>query len=364
MKAPQSLVGSLARATPLLRFRNRAILFGVLIALATLSAFVPERYRAAVTLTPTDPSSLGLSGALGQLGAVTNVFGNQAAVEVALRVGNSFSVREDVIRQTDLMNRLHKEDKLAVHRWLADRIQVRSLRGGIVLIEITLTDPVLANDLVGAYAGEIRQRLSEISRLQTAYKREVLEKLVVEAGDRLDKAQNRYNSFRLGLRSVLPETASGVVNQRILQLEAALRARQIARSTALTTFAPDNRAIKQLDAEVAALRRELADVRNTSPSRNSSLGQAVQTSSQLFKMERELGIAKSLYDSYMRFLLGTSVEDLTSTANVRILEPPFVDTERQIWWPGAALAILLIAIWGIIEFFRLRPPPGAKVHRP
>lgn len=360
MKAPPSVVGSLAQAAPLARFRNRAILFVVLIALAVISAFVPERYRAAVTLTPTDPSSLGLSGALGQLGAVTNVFGSQAAVEVALRVGGSVSVREAVIKRTKLADRLDEDDLIELHRWLADRIVIRSLRGGIVLIEIKLTDAKLGRDLVAAYAEEIRQRLSVISRLQTAYKRDVLEKLVVESGERLELAQARYDRFRLGQRIPLPETSLPTVNQRILQLESAIRAKQIARKVALTLFAPGNQAIVQIDTEMNALQRELGQVRATSPSGDPNLGQVVRNSSQLFRLERELNIAKGLYDSYMRFLQGTSVEDLTSTANVRVLEPPFIDTERQLWWPGASFAIFLAVLWAAIEFYRLRPPPSSR----
>lgn len=358
------MVGSLAGIAQLSRFRNRAILFLVLIALAAVSAFVPERYRAAVTLTPTDPSSLGLSGALGQLGAVTNVFGSQAAVEVALRVGGSVAVREAVIARTKLAQRLDEDDRLALHRWLADRIVIRSLRGGIVLIEIKLTDQALARDLVSAYAEEIRQRLSAISRLQTAYKRNVLEKLVDEAGVKLALAQARYDRFRLGLRVPLPETSLPTVNQRILQLESAIRAKQIARQVASTLYAAGNPAIVQIDAELGALARELAAVRATKPSADPNLGQVVQTSSQLFRLERELNMAKSLYDSYMRFLQGTSVEDLTSTANVRILEPAYIDTDRQLWWPGATLAIFLAALWAAVEFYRLRPPPGRKVTQP
>lgn len=355
------MVGSLAAAAPLSRFRNRAILFLVLIALAAITAFVPERYRAAVTLTPTDPSSLGLSGALGQLGAVTNVFGSQAAVEVALRVGGSVSVREAVIARTKLGDRLDEDDPIKLHRWLADRIIIRSLRGGIVLIEMKLTDAKLARDLVGAYAEEIRQRLSVISRLQTAYKRDVLEKLVVEASERLEQAQARYDRFRLGQRIPLPETTLPTVNQRILQLEAAIQSKQIARKVALSFYAPGNPAILQIDAELRALERDLAQVRATSPSSNANLGKVVQNSSTLFRLERELNIAKGLYDSYMRFLQGTSVEDLTSTANVRILEPPYIDTERQVWWPGASLAIFLILLWAAVEFYRLRPPPGRQM---
>jgi hypothetical protein len=109
------------------------------------------------------------------------------------------------------------------------------------------------------------------------------------------------------------------------------------------------------------LRAQLAQVETTNISQDDSVGRAVASSTQALRLDRELRIAQSLYDSYMRFLEGTSVEDLTSTANVRVLEAPFVDTERQINWPFAAAALALTLLLAAIEFYRLRPPVGDRV---
>ena len=109
------------------------------------------------------------------------------------------------------------------------------------------------------------------------------------------------------------------------------------------------------------LERQLADVRRTNPTQASTIGQAVSSSSKLFKLERELGLARTLYDSYLRYLQGTAVEDLTSTASVRILEEPYIDTSRQFYLPAAAAAAGFFLLWMAIEFYRLRPPLGARL---
>ncbi len=361
MTPPRSLVGSVAGMRLFASFRMRALVFGLLTLICLALALFPERHRAAVTLSPTDPGSLGLSGTLGQLGAISNVFGNQAAVEVALRVGNSVYVRDIVIKQLKLADRLGEHDRRDLHRWLERKVEVRSLRGGIVLIEMKDRDSALARDVVRVYASATQARLAQISRNQTAYKRDVLEQLVADASKQLAVAQSAYDAFRLRNSAPSPQIAIESVSQRIPMLENGIKAQEIQLSTALQLYGEENQIIRQMRAQLAALRRQLAETRATAPGDDSTVGRAVSTSSQLFQLERELITARTLYDSYLRYLQGTAVENLTSTANVRILEPAFVDTERQVWWPALAAAIASLLLWGAVEFYRMRPPLGAPL---
>ncbi|RZI61341.1 MAG: hypothetical protein EOP94_00880 [Zymomonas sp.] len=342
------------------RFRNRALIFGLLTLLFVVLAVFPQRYRAAVTIAPTDPQSLGLSQTLGQLGAISSVFGNQAAVEVALRVGNGIYVRDLVIKDLNLGKRLGIANRRELHRWLSKRVNVRSLRGGIVVVEMNSRDPEFARDIVGAYGSGMQERLAEISRRQTGYKRRVLEQLVKDASVQLATAQSNYDAFRLRNNNPLPAVAVEAVSQRISMLESAIKAKQIDIEAARQLFADNNPVIRQLSSEQNTLRRQLGEVRATSEVDVVSVGRAVSTSSQLFKLEREVTVARALYDSYLRYLQGTAVEDLTSSANVRMLEPAFVDTDRQVWWPAVAAAIAILLLWAAIEFYRLRPPVGAR----
>ena len=155
MTPPRSILGSIVKWRWFAHFRNRALTFVSALAICVALALFPQRYRAAVTLTPTDPGSLGLSGTLGQLGAINNVFGSQAAVEVALRVGGSITVRDMIIRNAKLESRLGKTP-LQLHRYLHDQVVVRSLRGGIIEIEMKNRDADLARLIVTDYAQAIQ----------------------------------------------------------------------------------------------------------------------------------------------------------------------------------------------------------------
>jgi capsule polysaccharide export protein KpsE/RkpR len=360
MTPPRSIISSIAQMRIIQENMPRRLLFAGLLTIALLFSAFPERYRAASSLTPSDPNTLGLSGALGQLGAMNSVFGNQAAIEVALKVGRSVYVRDTVMRRTRVDQRLGLS-RIEAHRWLADKVEVRSLRGSILLIEMHHRDADLARDLVEAYADATRARLAEINRRQTEYKRSILMKLVSDSSNRLARAQNAYDGFRLRTRYADPEAAMVAIGGRIPVLEAAIQAKDVQLNSARKFYTDENMIIRQLVSERDALVDQLAEAKAINPDESNSVGRVVKASTEADRLERELYVSKLLYDSYIRFLQGTSVEDLTSEASVRVLEAPFVDTERQFDYRWLALATAIAMLWAAVEFYRLRPPVGDRI---
>lgn len=356
---PRTIIGTIA-ALPVIRHPWwRRVLTGLLVTICAVLAFFPQQYRAAVSLTPTDPTSLGLSGTLGQLGAVGSVFGNQAAIEVSLKVARGEYVRSLVARQLDLTTVLGKSP-VEAHRWLDRKVDIRALRGGIIQFETKQRDPDFARRLVAAYGTAVREQLAIIARNQTVQKRDILIRLVESASERLARAQSAYDAFRLQTRYSSPQAAIYAAGDRIPQLEDTIRSKEVQLS-AMRQFATDeNMRVRQMRAEIASLQSQLAEARSTSPVNRSSVGQVVRRSTQVDKLRRELDLSQSLYDNYTRYLQGTSVEDLTSTANIRILEPPFIDTARQFNTLPLALALVILLLGLAVEFYAARPPLGER----
>lgn len=359
MTPPGSIVDNLSAHRVLGRALYRRVLLAILTVVLAILTLFPREYRAAVSLTPTDPSALGLGGALGQLGALTNVFGSQAAVEISLKVARSVEVRRLVISRLALLKNGRFRDEMAAERWIDREVDIRSLRGGILQISTTMSDPAFAQQLVGALATATRERLAQISQTQTAYKRRVLEQLVGEAGDRYSRAQAAYDQFRLRTRYSDPGTSIEAIGQRIPAIQAAIKAREVDLRAAQQFGTAQSFAVQQIQAEIGALKSQLREAESLGSGDPYSVNRVVTQSTQVEKLERELNIARSLYVSYQRFLEGTSVEDLASGANVRLLEPPYVDPAIQPRTLPLALLILVILGWGTIELYQWRPPIGA-----
>lgn len=359
MTPPRSIVDNLSASRILGQPWLRRVLLGVLAAALAVLTLFPREYRAAVSLTPTDPSALGLSGALGQLGALTNVFGGQAAVEISLKVARSVEVRQLVIDRLGLMRGDRFDDPQAAQRWIDSEVDIRSLRGGILQMSTKMDDPVLAKNVVDALATATRDRLARISQTQTAYKRRILERLVGEAGDRYASAQDAYDRFRRQTRYSDPGTSIEAIGQRIPDIQAAIKAREVDLRAAQQFGTTQSFGVQQIQAEIAALRTQLREAESLDASNPNSVNRVVVQSTQVEKLARELNIARSLYISYQRFLEGTSVEDLASGANVRILEPAYIDPARQFRTLPLALLVIVLIAWATIELYQMRPPVGA-----
>jgi capsule polysaccharide export protein KpsE/RkpR len=313
------------------------------------------------SLTPTDPGSLGLSNTLEQFGALNSVFGKQADVEVALRIGNSIYTRERVILDLSLESRLDMS-KIELHRWLEDKVEIRSLRGGIILIQMDDTDKKMAQEIVAAFTDATRDELAKIMQRQTKYKKELLEKLVAESGLRLSKAQSEFDAFRLQNGYADPGASIGTISGRIPQLRSSIEGVDQRIAAASRLFTPENIAIVQLQGERDALTEQLNEALDKRPGVGAgTVGEVVDASTKAYELDRELKVARSLYTNYIRYLEGTTVEDLTSKANIRLLEQPYVSTERQYRWSLLAAAAALFLLWMAIEFYRLRPPLGAPI---
>jgi capsule polysaccharide export protein KpsE/RkpR len=334
----------------------RRIVLGVAVVILLVLTLVPEHERAVATLAPTDPAALGLSDTLGQLSAGTSVFGSQAALDLTVKIGRSVYVRDAVSRRLGLEKRLGK-DRLHVMRWLDSKVDLRTQRGGIIQMEMSDANGEFALQVLNAYTTEMRARLASIARQQVAYKRSVLDKLLSDSYDRFERARVTFDNFRRGTEYADPEGALSQIAGRIPGLEQEILAKQRQLDT-FRAFATDsNPQVRNVTAEIASLQRQLAQAQSQRQ-QNGSLGEVINESNKSAQIRKEYDFARDLYYNYKKFYEGTIVTDLTASANIRILEPPYLDPARQFNLLPLCLAVLLALVGLAVEFYRLRPPVG------
>jgi uncharacterized protein involved in exopolysaccharide biosynthesis len=367
-----SIIGRLSHMPVLREPGRRRIVFTILVALCALLTLFPQRQRAAMSLTPETPPSFPLStgfnfgSTMGQMsGGLSSVFGNQSSIEISLKMAGSAYVRNRVADRLHLDARLGMS-RIRVLRWLDRKVDVQSLRGSILEIEIKLSDGALGREIVAAYGDALRDQLAGIGRKQTISKRDVLIKLVEEASSQVEKAQADYDAFRLRTRSSAPQASVSAFGERIPMLEQMIRSKQVDLA-AQRQFATDqNMRVRQLLTELEALRAQLAEAKSTAPEASASepsasVGSVVRESTQGERLRRDLAFAQLLYDSYSRFLQSASADEMTSNINARVLEPAYIDPARQYNKIPLVLGVLVLLLGLAIEFYNLRPPVQHRV---
>lgn len=355
MRQPRFLITGMAESGWLSPLRRRLIIAVLLILCAVLTLF-PERYRVSETIIPTDPTQLGLGSALGQLGAVNGFLGGQMALEVSLDVARGQSTRHEVAERLHLVKRLGLKNIRQADRWLSNEVDIRALRGGLLEISMKNKDSAFALQVVDTYTQVLRGQLGGINRNQTAYKRKVLAKLVSDSRDRLDRAQTAYDAFRRQTRYSEPSASIAAIGARIPQLQAQIEAKQVELATQRQFNTDNSMAVRQILAEITALKDQLAQAESLDPQQSTSVGRVVAQSTEAQALEREFLVARNLFYDYRRLLQGTDVERLTANATVRVLEPATVDDARQINFIPLMLGLFILCAGVAIEFYYLRPP--------
>lgn len=359
MTPRRSLVGQITGHPWFVNNLRRRTIVVVIVAACAVMTFLPERHRAVVTLSPTDPKTLGLGGTLSQLGSGNSAFGSQAQLDLMVKIAKSLYVHQDVVHKMDLTHRKDLGELEAV-RWLDHHVEIRTLRGGIVEIEFVDPDQAFSKKLVAVYADSIRAQLAVIARQQTDYKRKVLEDLVTQSDDRLNKAQVAYDAFRRTTHYADPRGAVGELSTRVPTIEHDIRDKERELATYSQLAGPENMQIRSTRAELAALRGQLAEAQSEQLGVNGSLGQVIEQSTQAQHLKHELDLSRELNYSYLKYLQGTAVEDITSDANMRIIEPAYIDPDRQMNMMALMLGVLVLLTGLSIEVYRLRPPPGDR----
>ncbi|WP_374944713.1 hypothetical protein [Sphingomonas sp.] len=324
-----------------------------------LLTLFPERHRALVKLTPPDSSAQGLAAVLGGLGASYSTLLTAQPAEIDLTVARSWDVLRAVAARLNLINGKTPRDEVGRTLVKLDRkIEITALRGGILQIEMKDRDPDAALAAVDAFATVLRQRLSDLSKRQVAYKREILDQRLAEAERGVQQAQTQLTAFRRVNALPAPQEQLSQAVVTLNTLEGSLQAKEAELATLQRFAGPENYQVKRLQTEIAVTRRQLAEERSRQQSSGSGASAAnlVEINTRYGDLLRNLSFAQSLYQSYIRYLEGSAVEELTAQYSLERLESTHLDPARQYNAIPLALLILVLLLATAAELYMVAPP--------
>jgi hypothetical protein len=347
------------------RWRRRAYALIALV-LAVLTVF-PQPYVARAKILPQDSNSIGLGSMMnalgGQLQGFASLFGGaKQQIDMYLAVGRSDEVTVAVIRKLKLAGPGAHGSERSARVALAKKVDVHSLTGGMIEIEVRTRDAAEAEKLTGAYVEAISDRIVALGKDRVERKRAVVMQRFKEAADRVTETENALNEFRRRNRLAEPQTELGSALSVRAGLEAQLQAKQVELTTLQKFQGPENPQLMAVQSQVASLRAQIA--RSATPASGAAgpnVAGLSEVSGEYLDRYRDYRFAQALYDVYARSSEEVAVETLAgeTASSVQVLEAPRLDADRK--YNIAALALLALLVLGAAFTEIYAPATGIRL---
>lgn len=363
MTPPNSLITWLLESPWLRKPTQRRIIFAVLALTAGLLCFYPEHYQAEAELMPQEGGG-GLSAVLAQQssGAILDLgalVGNKTSIDADLAVARSEAVVDGVIANMSIVGRPGFGDVRQAEAKLRNKINIVAARGALLLITVDDTDPRFAKSLANATAEAIRQRLAQISIQQAADKRAVAANRLADATIRLERAKQALTEFRVANHMPAPQAQLSAGVTILARLQADLQAKQAQLAALQQTATNDNIQVIATRAEIDNLQNQIAAAKSNTSNSNTNLQDLAKINLRYYDLDREYTTDELLYEVYSRYMDEVTIDELSATQNMNIVQPAFINPSRQLNTGAVgALALIALAFLGTEYYHAVSRHPG------
>lgn len=330
--------------------RKRRRIYAVLAVILAVLCVFPQPYVARAKVVPQDASSIGLSSMMGALNAqvqsLASLFGgSRQPVDMYLAIGRGTEVTDRVIKDLKLVGPggYATLDKARVA--LDKKVDVHSLTGGIIEVEVRTYNGPEAEALTKAYVQAMSDRIIDLGTDRVGRKREIVMNRFKQAADRVSEAETKLSDFRRRNNLAAPEAELGSAISLRAGLEAQLQAKQVELQTLLQFQGPENPQLRAVQSEVASLRAQIA--RTSQPAigvAGPSVAGLSEVSGEYLDLYRDYRFSQALYEVYSRASEEVAVEMLAgdTASDVQIIEAARLDSDRKYNIPAVALLALVI----------------------
>ncbi len=222
-----------------------------------------RKYESTAVISPPRQSSGGFLGRLAStspeiMALAGSMLGEGGSTKMYTDILSLRQIRESLAEKHGLVEVYDVESKYFAARKLEKRSKHKVTRGGLVEIMVADIDPERAAALANGYVKELNNLLGHLNVTQASLERNFLEKRLVTARRDLSAAEEALRDFQQKNKAVgLQATAEAGIDI-YAQLKARLMAQETRLNVVKTYKAPLAPEVQILEAEVKALRKQLA----------------------------------------------------------------------------------------------------------
>jgi len=236
-----------------------------------LSLFVAWRYpkfESTVQIMPPEGASSGLAALLpaltkspGLTSLANDMMGAKTSSALFIRVLESRTVRDDLIKKFDLQKRYRLDYWDETRKKLASRTDVsEDKKSGVISLTVRDRDPRLAMDLANGYVEELGAVMGKVSTSAARQERIFVEQRLAEETKNLEQAEQQFSHFASANMALNVPEQTKVTVEAAARLQGELIATRAQIEGLRQTYTDENIRVKSAQAHLNELERALAKI--------------------------------------------------------------------------------------------------------
>lgn len=332
--------------------RVTAISFAVSLAIAFL---IPKQFKSTASIMPPDQQNstammlaalVSHSGNLGALGNLAGLAGGRASADLFIDLLRSGTVSGHLIDRFNLQHVYRKRYRVDAAKHLARITKIsENKKSGIITIQVEDTDRERARDLTQAYLDELNQLVLKTNTSAARRERQFIEDRLHSVQVALQDAESKLSQFSSKSSTFDIREQTRAMVDAGARIEAELLVEQSGLQSLRQIYGDDNIRVRQSQARIANLQRELVNMKGSPVSAVAELEDSASSdpagkgNSELYPPLRQLpGLAVSYTDLYRRVKVQETVYELLTQQYemARIAEAKDIPVVSVIDSPGLA----------------------------
>ena len=326
-----------------------------------IASFLPKMYTSTATLFPPEKDSGGLSlassllgGGLGSLisGSGMSLPSFTTLSDVYASILRSRAVAEEVIDKNDLQDVYGIKSREKTILQLTDRLNVVVQPEGMIGISFEDEDPNRAATIVDSFIETLNDINAQARSSKASATRKFIEERLDQTKVDLAAAEDEYKNFQEKNQTIsLPDQVSAMIDNL-----ATLKSQQVLAEIELgvlkRTFLPDHMQVKQQEAKVEEIQKQIAILEKGTPGtdKNNPLSipfsEAPSLGLELARLTRNLKIQETIYQLLTEQYEQAKIQEMRDTPTIQVLNPPNVPERKSS--PRRAIMGLMAGLLALI----------------
>ncbi len=333
--------------------------------------FAPNSYKATARLLPpqqnltlsaqlldslgsrVSPGASGGGGGMGGMGGMAaSLLGLKSAGDLYVSMMTSDPVLDRIIAQFHLMEVYKTKSLELARKQLGKNAKVTcGSKDGIIVIEVTSTNPKLAAEIANAFIEELDRLLQGLALQEAKGRLAFLEKERLQASQNLTKAEESVRLFSEQNSVIQIDTQTKGAIEYVAKLRAEIDTREVSLQVLRQQATPFNYDTVRVETEVKGLKEKLRSAESQLANCVSDVclptSKAPSLGLEYLRLFREAKFQESLYQLFTRVVEVARLDMVRDVAVVQVLAPAMPPEKRS----NTRLSPSIIS--GMITFFML-----------